>query len=144
MDHSFATEEERQFLLKCISSSYEEKGGIDNFINLDIDGNFIQQNPLIEDDGDLDAVRDSVIKLVCRDRTTSILFVVNMYKQDGDKCVKCIIVHMCNTIEENAYIARCKRKGSRKFLGKFEKLDFAGKTKGIFGDIFEAKRKHAI
>lgn len=140
MEHRFQSEEERQLLLKAIASNYEEKRGIDNFINLDIDGNYVVKNPIVEEDDDLDAIRESVSNLVFKNRTNNILFVVNMYKTAGDKSYKCIIVHMCNPVEEHAYIAKCKKKGSRKFLGPFDEIDFGGQTKGIFGDIFELRR----
>jgi hypothetical protein len=137
----YTTEEDRQKQLQLISQGYEENKGLHNYIHLDIDGKYIVQHPEIDEDADLQLIRDNVSKFILAQKTTHILFVANMHKTIDNKTMKCIVVHMCNPDEENMYVARCKKKGSRKFLGDFEKIDFGGTTKGLFGDFFSINKK---
>ena len=143
MNYRFLTEAERQLQLKLIASGYEENKGLTNTIELDIDGNYVRQNPLIDEDEDLYSIRESVAKLINSNRTNNILLIVNIFQSNKNKIDKCIMIHMCNPDEEHIYLATCNRKGSRKFLSAFEKLEFTHQTKGLFGDIF-AMRKFAI
>lgn len=141
----YTTEDERQTQLQLIAQGYESNKGLHNYIHLDVDNNYIVQHPEIDEDEDLMLVRENVAKLILAKRTSHILFVANMYRTVDNKTVKCIVVHMCNPEEENMYVAKCKRKGSRKFLSEFEKIDFGGATKGLFGDFFSMnKEKEAI
>jgi hypothetical protein len=139
--YRFISEIERQEELRLISECYESNRGLDNFIELDIDDEIVNQFPKIDCDEDLKTVRNSVKTLILEEKTKNILFVINMYRTIGDKVFKCIAVHMCNPEEESMYLAKCKKQGSRKFLGKFEKVDFKNKTHGLFGDLFTIHRE---
>jgi len=137
----YSTEEERLHELEVLAMKYQEDSGeMNNFLVIDVDGKEKILYPQVDEDEDLSLVAEDVAKLIIAKRTDNIFFAVKMYREIGEVSHRCVMVHMCNPNEEHVYLAKRKKKGSRRYLGPFEKLDL-GKVRGMFINYFDLRNK---